>query len=350
MALEGSLKEFGLADILQLLYYQRKTGVLNLEGRLDKVRLLFHEGKIVLAESKRRADEQRLGKILIKKGVLKEQDFIDAMKEQKTAGGKLGHSLIKKGLVTKEQIQEILSAQITETVTHLLTWKEGRYEFKPQGVPLDREIPLSLDTQHLLMEGLRIVDEWSVIEGRISLDSVFVKTGATTGGLSREEEEVLDSVDGQNDVSAIADLTGIDNIHVSKTLLGLLDRGLVAPKTEEVPAPEAVAKAPALPVRKKVSIVFIAIPILVALVFSVLTVPMLQVDFRWYNASKKIDDLSRRIDVYRYEKGVYPPALGDITREMDPWGAPYVYTALENGFTLFSAGPDRAPGTKDDIR
>ena len=35
MALEGSLREFGLADILQLLYFQRKTGVLVLEGRMD---------------------------------------------------------------------------------------------------------------------------------------------------------------------------------------------------------------------------------------------------------------------------------------------------------------------------
>jgi len=349
MALEGSLKEFGLADILQLLYYQRKTGVLNIEGRLDKVRLLFHEGKIVLAESKRRADEQRLGKILIKKGILKEQDFIDAMKEQKTTGGRLGHSLIKKGLVTKEQIQEILTAQITEAVTHLLTWKEGRYEFKPQGVPLDREIPLSLDTQHLLMEGLRIVDEWSVIEGRIGLDSVFVKTGATAAGVSREEEEILNFVDGENDVSAIADFTGLDNIQVSKTLLGLLDRGLVAPKAE-VPAPEAVAKALAPPVRKKISIVLVATPIVLALLLSILTVPMLRTDFPALGAPGKIAGLRLRIEAYKYEKGVYPAALGDITRERDPWGAPYVYTAFENGFTLSSAGPDKTPGTKDDIR
>jgi len=33
MALEGSLKDFGLADILQLIYFQRKTGVLVLDGK-----------------------------------------------------------------------------------------------------------------------------------------------------------------------------------------------------------------------------------------------------------------------------------------------------------------------------
>ena len=64
MALEGSLKDFGLADILQLIFFQRKTGVLTLEGRLDKVRLLFIDGNIVGAESKRRMEANRLGKVL----------------------------------------------------------------------------------------------------------------------------------------------------------------------------------------------------------------------------------------------------------------------------------------------
>ncbi|MEK6652527.1 MAG: DUF4388 domain-containing protein, partial [Nitrospirota bacterium] len=79
MALEGSLKEFGLADILQLIYFQRKTGILTLEGRMDKVRLLFYEGNIVLADSKRRVEANRLGKVLVKKGILKEEDLQKAL-------------------------------------------------------------------------------------------------------------------------------------------------------------------------------------------------------------------------------------------------------------------------------
>ena len=53
MALEGSLRDFGLADILQLIFFQRKTGALVLESRIDRVRLLFVEGNIVGAESRK---------------------------------------------------------------------------------------------------------------------------------------------------------------------------------------------------------------------------------------------------------------------------------------------------------
>ena len=75
MALEGSLRDFGLADILQLIFFQRKTGVLTIEGKMDKVRLLFIEGNITGAESKRRLEANRLGKVLVKKGFLEEKDL-----------------------------------------------------------------------------------------------------------------------------------------------------------------------------------------------------------------------------------------------------------------------------------
>ena len=175
MALEGSLKDFGLADILQLIFFQRKTGVLTLEGRMDKIRLFFIEGNIVAAESKRRMEENRLGKVLIKKGLMTEQDLQSVLEEQIISSMKIGNILVSKRIVQKEQIQEILIGQIKETVTQIFGWKEGTYEFTPQEVPVDKDFPISIDTQHLLMEGLRIVDEWSLIEGKITLDTVFMK-------------------------------------------------------------------------------------------------------------------------------------------------------------------------------
>src|ERR1700690_3405327 len=175
MALEGSLTDFGLADILQLIYFQRKTGILTLSGRIDKVKLLFIEGNITGAESKRRIDDNRIGKILLKKGFIKDTDLQAVLEEQKKTGAKIGNVLIKKGLVSKEMVCDMLIGQITETVIQLFSWKQGTYEFSTQGMPLEKDLSFSLDTQHLLMEGLRIVDEWSVIKDQIALDTLFQK-------------------------------------------------------------------------------------------------------------------------------------------------------------------------------
>ncbi|MDP2167393.1 MAG: DUF4388 domain-containing protein [Thermodesulfovibrionales bacterium] len=348
MALEGSLKEFGLADILQLIYYQRKTGVLALESRIDRVRLLFHEGKIVFAESRRRAEDNRMGKILLRKGIITEEQLAEVLHEQKLKAVKLGHALLKKGYVEKEQLQEILTSQITEIITQLFAWKEGRYEFTPQGVPVDKEIPLSLDTQHLLMDGLRIVDEWSLLEGKITLESIFLKTNKTDAGLSAEERELLGFVDGKSDVSTIVDLSGRDNFEVSKTLIALLEKELIAPVQ---PATAVKEKSQAKPKEARLPGVgiIIAASLLLALAIAVISTPKPNIVLKSPAASEKIDNLRFLIDAYMYENGSYPSSLSLITRENDPWGLPYSYSAEDSGFVLFSSGPDRQAGTPDDV-
>ena len=47
MALEGTLRDFSLADIFQLIGLQRKTGVLTLRGKDDTVTVTFLDGKVV---------------------------------------------------------------------------------------------------------------------------------------------------------------------------------------------------------------------------------------------------------------------------------------------------------------
>ena len=66
MALEGTLKDFSLADIFQLIGLQRKTGVLTLRGKDDTVTVTFLDGKVVGADSLSHRLENRLGHVLIR--------------------------------------------------------------------------------------------------------------------------------------------------------------------------------------------------------------------------------------------------------------------------------------------
>lgn len=342
MALEGSIKEFGLADILQLIYYQRKTGALVLTSTQDKVKLLFRDGNIVLAESKKRGIDSRVGRMLVKKGIVKSRDLRNAMEEQKKTNAKIGTILLKKGLASKEHLQEVLSFQITDTVFQLFSWKKGRYEFTPQGVPIDKHIALSLDTQHLLMEGLRLLDEWSLFEGKISMDSVFEKTGKTDVELTPDEKDTLKFVDGQADVGTVAGLSGIDSFQASKTLLGLLEKGLIAQKKFDQAEP---AEPPAAP--KPVRLGFLATAaVAVAFVVAIFTYLNTGYHLDEFRVSEDMDRLRFLIEARIYQEGDYPRSL----EKTDPWGNPYLYTVTDNGFILKSTGPDGVPGTEDDVQ
>ncbi|MDA8326577.1 MAG: DUF4388 domain-containing protein [Nitrospiraceae bacterium] len=362
MALEGTLKEFGLTDILQLIYYQRKTGILTVEAGFDRVRIFFYEGNIVFVESSKRA-ESRMGKLLLKKGLIKGEDLENALRQQKTTGAKLGNILVRIDAISADSLKETLVQQFTELISYLFTWRQGRYEFKPQGIPIDKDVPISLDTQHILMEGLRILDEWSQVGGRITLESVFEKTQAhgepdkpveLTGSveLTEIEKQIYDLVDGDNDVSAIANISGMDSFRISKALLDLYEKGLIEKKggaeAAFAPAEKSAPKKGRLPV--------LPVEGLLALLF-LISISVFYIGYsaspafsKKYLASEEIDRLRFLTEVYKVENGRYPASLEHVGNTTDPWGNPYFYKVTDPGsFVLFSAGPDGAAGTRDDI-
>ena len=73
MALEGTLRDFSFADILQLISLQRKTGVLTLKNQDNVVTISFLDGMIVGASSLSQHEEDRLGLILLKCGAVSEE-------------------------------------------------------------------------------------------------------------------------------------------------------------------------------------------------------------------------------------------------------------------------------------
>jgi len=348
VGLEGSLKDFGLADILQLIFFQRKTGVLNINARFDKVKLTFIDGNVVGAESKKRIEANRLGKVLVKKGLLREDELRSLLEEQKNSQFKLGHILIKKGLVKQEDIIDIISNQIKETVIQVFGWKDGYYEFLPQAIPVDKDIPISIDTQHLLMEGLRIVDEWTLIEGKITLDSVFEKTYMSVPELTNDEEEILSLIDGENDVSTIIDISGKDDFTVSKTMLSLLEKGAIRLK-EALPLVSSVTE---ISDRKTfynynplILIIFLSAFFISIIMFFITSSNVL----REYKASKTIEYLRIHVEAFKAVHGDYPELSDVAFNKSDPWGNPYILQRNKDSYLILSRGPDGIIGTSDDI-
>jgi len=252
-------------------------------------------------------------------------------------------------LPRSETIEEILKIQCAETVIQLFDWKQGTYEFASQDLPQDREVAFSLDTQHLLMEGLRISDEWSLIKGRIKLDSLFTRKTETPFPLTREEEEIFGYVDGENDVSTIIDLSGGDSFRVSKTLLSLAEKGVI-----EVVEAQPVSRGEAL-VREseEPTVVWSYLPSLAMILALVLSLVMVVAHrgngTKEFRAAETVEDLRFRIEAYRVRNATYPGTLAEVAGAKDPWGRDFVYRPSGDNFSLSSMGPDGREGTRDDI-
>lgn len=346
MGLEGSIEEFGLADILQLLYFQKKTGVLTVESRLGRVKIYFHNGDIVGAESKHRLEEKRLGRILVKKGLLTEEDLKQVLSKQRSSGEKFGNVLIKATGITKEQVKDVIVNQLTETIVQLFNWKKGSYEFKPHKVVLDRDLEITVDTQHLLMDGLRIVDEWSVIEGRVTLDAVFRKKEAKGVDLTAEESEIMNHIDGETDVSSIVEISGEEDRDVSRILVSLLDKGVIQAVEEKAYVAESASTRKERSFNIPVLAIITNLLIILSFIVSVGPLLLAKVDARILWAERDLRKVRLAVEREKFETGAYPRSLGPAK---DPWGRAFVYRLTPAGYELKSPGPDGIIDTPDDV-
>ena len=345
MALEGSLKEFNVADILQLIFFQKKTGALVLLGRRDKIRILFHEGNIVGADSRTRLQDRRLVWILVKRGMLDQEPLDRAVDKAKAEGGKFTHHLVASGVITKEDVQGIYTYLVNEIMARVFGMQEGRYEFKPQAIPLDKELGVELNTEHFLMEGVRLVDEWTEIGNRVGLEDVFLREEQEEVKLEEKEERVIEYVDGVSDVADIADLTGLDSFTVADTLLQLEEKGALyrmsATPEDEAEAPVVKKKARPIPLLGPM----IGVLVVVCIAASMGLYLKVPVGMETFLASEQVSGLRLDINSLAYSDGAYPRSI-DAT---DPWGSPLNYKLTDKGFVIFSSGPDKSPGTPDDI-
>lgn len=178
MALEGTLKDFSLPDILQLIGLQKKTGILTLRHKKEEARILFMNGMVVGAESSNQKLENRLGRVLVKTNRISQGELDQALEVQSKTLQRLGQVLVQKGFIKPQDLHESLQIQVTEIIYRLFRWTDGEYHFNPEStVEYDHEHITPIGSESILMEGMRMLDEWPMIEKVIdSFDMLLERT------------------------------------------------------------------------------------------------------------------------------------------------------------------------------
>ena len=116
---------------------------------------------VVMADSSARRLEDRLGNVLVKQGKITGARLDEALAVQKQTLQRLGHILASGSAITTKDLRDALSVQISQIVFRVFRWRDGRYQFAPaEAVDYDRENFVPMSTDFILMEGIRMVDEW----------------------------------------------------------------------------------------------------------------------------------------------------------------------------------------------
>jgi hypothetical protein len=175
MALQGSLEDFELTDVFQLIQLGQKDGGLRIQTD-DDVGIVYFKG----------------------------------------------------GMVIHAKTNSILGEPAIDTI---LSWKTGRFVFNPNEETLESTVDLPI--QQVILEAARRIDEMNKIQKVIpSFDAVVKIVEVPDAGVEKihlkpEEWKVLSFVDGMRAIKKIASKANISEFETARILYGLISSGLV---------------------------------------------------------------------------------------------------------------------------
>ena len=382
MALQGTIKDFGLGDIFQLIGIQRKTGVLTLENGPDTVTIRFVDGHVVGAETKERSVEELLGAVLVRSGRITESQLEEALALQRRTLKRLGHVLVDQRLIAVDDLIDGLRTQSLQIVYRLFRWRTGTFRFRAaERLEYDERhfLPISADT--ILMEGARMVDEWPIIERRVRSERAVFRRRPASGApdavvddildrdqpspaspgepvVSAEEREVLALVDGTRSVAQICDRSTMGEFDTWRVLADFVGRGWI----EEVRGKSTASTRPRVGrwLGRGIELTLCAAVLAAALLslgvtrrdapvpWSAFADPAAQDSLRFHASQASLERIERAIRLFYLDRGSFPTTLGALsgTRYLaagdlsDPWGRPYGYAIDPGGFQVFAVRDD----------
>ncbi|GEM_PF-1921123 len=246
MILSGDLKDFSLADVLQLLLQQHKSGVLVLDrvkdkSSKDRAELFIAGGNLTGVRVNGETPEGKVKEMLIETGRVLRQEMQDLEAISRDMDRPLLATLAAKGHLSDADRKEWLQIITEDMVCELFGWVDGRYEFGGGQKSLVTA-QLNISTEFACMEGMRRIDEWPRLKEALpDFRQVFRPTGKPYDGDQLGWDFlVLGLIDARKSVVQIAKQVPFGSFRLSECIVNLWHGGFIAPikgASEEHDAP-----------------------------------------------------------------------------------------------------------------
>jgi hypothetical protein len=371
VSLRGSLKDFGIADVFQLIGQQRKTGILEFSSNREKIRLLFDRGAVVSAAPVGQWSYAAFGEMLVRCGLLTPNRVDDLRSECEASAQTLPSVAIDRGWLSPEELRQIEDLLTRETILAVLRWQVGSFDFTAEEVAHDREFDSLLGAEQILMDGLRMVDEWQTFAKLVPSENTvfrrvlsFERYREGMSGESQQQianaERVFDLIDGRLPVRRVTDLSLLGAFDAVRALARLHDNRVIetVDSASLISVPES---EPNITPRSSwfASLIRVALPLVVLLLVTTLiqlpgrsdtsdafSIRRPSALTRARQAYEK-QRIRRALETYRFDRGRWPQNLEELESEgllprealASEKGHPYYYANRGDGAWLLA--PDR---------
>ncbi len=213
-----------VCDVFVMLSQSSWRGELVLSGDGATRTLFFDKGNVLGAQTS--VENERLGAIMYRYGVLSEQDLTRVAAHTKR-GARFGAVALELGLISQPDVFRCLRHQVEEITFAAFAQSNGTFCFI-DGFDAQKLVAHQvISTQALLMDGVTRMDEIRYFRQKIpSADYVPVRAKGQSN-VPAEYEETHRVIDGQSSIEVLGRVTGRGEFAITKDVYGLERTGHV---------------------------------------------------------------------------------------------------------------------------
>jgi len=231
MEMEGSIQEFSVPEILQFLSLHEADGVLKLKSKKEEVDFGFKGGKITDALHKGEKLFHSISEYIQRTGLIDPNTFKNFNDKAKELGLTLLEIIEKGEVLSKREIERIIAFKIQETTCEVLTWDEGKYSFEA-GKKLYQHSSFSVEIEPntLVMEGMRRIDEWPLIEQVLPDGNVILRKLEKADidvEIGEDEKTILGKITEDITLNELVGISGIGKFRTYNSVYKLKEIGLI---------------------------------------------------------------------------------------------------------------------------
>lgn len=222
----GNLSSFGVTDIFSMVNILQKTGMLIVKSDEKVKSVYFMKGEVVFATSN--VPEDKLGHLLYKTGKITKEQWESAEKKM-TPDTRFGTVLLKNELISPKNLWWGVKYQIEEIVYSIFAINTGEFFFMENVIPEEDLVRFSMNTQNMLMEGYRRLDEWKLITQKIPSDDALVRLSGSMPNieLTQNMQEMIKIIKGEMPIAEVTRQGQVGKFNTYKILYALLNAGFI---------------------------------------------------------------------------------------------------------------------------
>jgi hypothetical protein len=232
MTIMGELGCVDVPGILQLLGSRNNTGLLWITADGEEVGLYLTGGALAQVTSSRLP--LRLGRVLVQRGLITSQQLHRALRDQDKGEETLplGELLVRRGWLNPDGLNDCIEEQCISVLARAIRARRGTFLFQPGVQPPEGSMTARLDSNRVLMEATRRVDELEELRDQLppyyAPLSPSANVDITIQAFSDDEARILKALEaGADSLAELVDLLPMSERDVMINVIQMQKRGLV---------------------------------------------------------------------------------------------------------------------------